>query len=73
MVIHDKVYDTSSFVDEHPYVSIPLLSRLPIRRRIIASAIHLHPTQTPLLQQVSQEPDETGPPIKDRQETNSQQ
>jgi cytochrome b involved in lipid metabolism len=21
MVIHDKVYDTSSFVDEHPYVS----------------------------------------------------
>jgi hypothetical protein len=23
MVIHDKVYDTSSFVDEHPYV-IPL-------------------------------------------------
>jgi hypothetical protein len=22
MVIHDKVYDTSSFVDEHPYVSL---------------------------------------------------
>lgn len=21
MVIHDKVYDCSSFVDEHPYVS----------------------------------------------------
>ena len=23
MVIHDKVYDTSSFIDEHPYVPIP--------------------------------------------------
>jgi cytochrome b involved in lipid metabolism len=22
MVIHDKVYDVSSFVDEHPYVQI---------------------------------------------------
>lgn len=23
MIIHDKVYDCSSFVDEHPYVLLP--------------------------------------------------
>lgn len=26
IVVHDKVYDTSSFVDEHPYVSLPISS-----------------------------------------------
>lgn len=26
MVIHDKVYDCSSFVDEHPYVTTTLLA-----------------------------------------------
>lgn len=26
MVIHDKVYDCTSFVDEHPYVPSPSLS-----------------------------------------------
>lgn len=26
LIVHDKVYDCSSFVDEHPYVSSPLTS-----------------------------------------------
>jgi len=26
VVIHDKVYDSSSFVDEHPYVSYTFLA-----------------------------------------------
>jgi hypothetical protein len=30
MVIHDKVYDTSSFVDEHPYVLSLSLSLSPL-------------------------------------------
>lgn len=34
MVIHDKVYDTSSFVDEHPYVSIPAIARA-LRLRLV--------------------------------------
>jgi len=25
LVIHDKVYDATSFVDEHPYVSDPIV------------------------------------------------
>ena len=28
IVVHDKVYDCTSFVDEHPYV-VPSRSRLP--------------------------------------------
>lgn len=26
MVVHDKVYNASNFVDEHPYVSFPSIS-----------------------------------------------
>lgn len=29
MVIHDKVYNTTSFVDEHPYVCLAPILRLP--------------------------------------------
>lgn len=29
MIIHDKVYDVTSFVDEHPYVAA--FSRLPLK------------------------------------------
>jgi hypothetical protein len=42
MVVHDKVYDCTSFVDEHPYVFslLYLLRLLPL----LKEALELHPT-----------------------------
>ena len=30
VVIHDKVYDATKFIDEHPYAPVPILLSLPL-------------------------------------------
>jgi hypothetical protein len=43
MVIHDKIYDASKFIDEHPYVNAPpaLVTNLPgihaVTRALVAA------------------------------------
>lgn len=39
MVIHDKVYDCSKFIDEHPYVFLPYPSRLRQRRNCLPACV----------------------------------
>jgi hypothetical protein len=42
MVVHDKVYDCTSFVDEHPYVFSLLYLFRPLP--LFKEALELHPT-----------------------------
>lgn len=49
MVIHDKVYNASSFVDEHPYVNpLSLCASSPASPRQLSTAADSLPTLLPI-------------------------
>ena len=47
MVVHDKVYDCTSFVDEHPYVYHSRLPHSNSKEILKPLSTHPHPTQKP--------------------------
>lgn len=61
MVIHDKVYNTSQFVDEHPYVSYSVstcpshphcLHATLVMQQVHEAYLHLAPPPAPLFQHI---------------------